>query len=88
MASFFFYVHFQPFIFQERGKCTQTCEGSANSHIRLQDAQVNQFESETTGCVLHFSLVLLPFKYVNYGSFIMHAHMIHTKIVQASKHFF
>ncbi|KAL2948757.1 hypothetical protein AAZX31_20G141300 [Glycine max] len=34
---------------QERGKCTQTCEGSANSHIRLQDAQVNQFESETTG---------------------------------------
>ncbi|KAG4395043.1 hypothetical protein AAZX31_20G141300 [Glycine max] len=36
---------------QERGKCTQTCEGSANSHIRLQDAQVNQFESETTGYI-------------------------------------
>ncbi|KAG4919060.1 hypothetical protein JHK85_057341 [Glycine max] len=35
----------------ERGKCTQTCEGSANSHIRLQDAQVNQFESETTGTI-------------------------------------
>ncbi|KAG4921623.1 hypothetical protein JHK86_050436 [Glycine max] len=34
---------------KERGICTQICEGSANNHIRLQDAQVNQFESETTG---------------------------------------
>ena len=47
--TFFFNVHFQPFMLQERGICTQICEGSANNHIRLQDAQVNQFESETTG---------------------------------------
>ena len=45
----FFNVHFQPFMLQERGICTQTCEGSANNHIWLQDAQANQFESETTG---------------------------------------
>nr|ACU23947.1 unknown [Glycine max] len=34
--------------FQERGKCTQICEGSPNGHI-LQDKQVNQFEYGTAG---------------------------------------
>ncbi|KAG5005049.1 hypothetical protein AAZX31_10G228200 [Glycine max] len=33
---------------QERGKCTQICEGSPNGHI-LQDKQVNQFEYGTAG---------------------------------------